>query len=184
MRRLSSGRDSFEPEMPRSTYSPKTSQPRRDASSRSSANCISGLCPWHVETLAYRATRMSIPPRVAGGRLIDTTEQRRESGKKARHTFADTDPNPSHSLRRARISEGEGHLLSAAPGLSTREAFDRGEILGLGCAVELDDEFDDEPRSTCCLIKRQRKLGESPLLIDRLTAMVLGGALSDRDRKS
>ena len=57
--------------------------------------------------------------------------------------------------------------------------FDRGEILGLGCAVELDDEFDDE-LSTCCLIKRQRKLGESPLLIDRLTAMVLGSALSDR----
>ena len=46
--------------------------------------------------------------------------------------------------------------------------------------MELDDEFDDEPRSTCCLIKRQRKLGESPLLIDRLTAMVLGGALRDR----
>ena len=49
-----------------------------------------------------------------------------------------------------------------------------------GVAVELDDEYDDEPRSTCCLIKRQRKLGESPLLIDRLTAMVLGGALRDR----
>jgi hypothetical protein len=49
-----------------------------------------------------------------------------------------------------------------------------------GVAVELDDEFDDEPTSTCCLIKRQRKLGESPLLIDRLTAMVLGGALRDR----
>jgi hypothetical protein len=47
-------------------------------------------------------------------------------------------------------------------------------------AVELDDEFDDEPRSTCCLIKRQRKLGESPLLIDRLRAVALGGALSDR----
>jgi hypothetical protein len=46
--------------------------------------------------------------------------------------------------------------------------------------VELDDEFDDEPRSTCCLIKRQRKLGESPLLIDRLTAMILGSALSHR----
>src|ERR1039458_5799799 len=58
--------------------------------------------------------------------------------------------------------------------------FDRGEILGLGCAVELDDEFDDEPRSTRDLIERQRKLGESPLLIDRLTAMVLGGALGDR----
>src|ERR1019366_2632905 len=41
-------------------------------------------------------------------------------------------------------------------------------------------EFDDEPRSTRYLIERQRKLGESPLLIDRLTAMVLGGALGDR----
>ena len=49
-----------------------------------------------------------------------------------------------------------------------------------GVAVELDDEFDDEPRSTCYLIKRQRKLGESPRPIDRLRAMVLGGALSDR----
>jgi hypothetical protein len=48
-----------------------------------------------------------------------------------------------------------------------------------GVAVELDNECEDE-LSTCCLIKRQRKLGESPLLIDRLTAMVLGGALSDR----
>src|SRR5450759_136220 len=69
MRRLSSGRDSFEPEMPRSTYSLKTSHPRREAYSRNSANCISGLCPLHVETLAYRATRMSIPPRVARGQL-------------------------------------------------------------------------------------------------------------------
>src|ERR1019366_2873648 len=49
-----------------------------------------------------------------------------------------------------------------------------------GLAVELDDEFDDKPRSIHYLIKRQRKLGESPLLIDRLTAMVLGGALGDR----
>src|ERR1035437_390607 len=69
MSRFSSGRDSLEPEMPRSTYSPKTSHPRRDAYSRSSANCISGLCPLHVETLAYRATRMSIPPRVARGQM-------------------------------------------------------------------------------------------------------------------
>jgi hypothetical protein len=46
-------------------------------------------------------------------------------------------------------------------------------------AVELNDEFDDE-LSTLYLIKRQRKLGESPLLVDRLTAMVLGSTLSDR----
>jgi hypothetical protein len=45
--------------------------------------------------------------------------------------------------------------------------------------VELDNECDDE-LSTCCLIKRQRKLGESPLLIDRLTAMILGSALGHR----
>jgi len=49
-----------------------------------------------------------------------------------------------------------------------------------GVAVELDDEFDDEPRSTRYLIERQRKLGESPRPIDRLRAVVLGGALSDR----
>jgi len=46
--------------------------------------------------------------------------------------------------------------------------------------VKLDDEFDDEPRSTRDLIKRQQKLGASPLLVDRLTAMVLGGRLSGR----
>src|ERR1019366_4026631 len=57
MSRFNSGRDSFEPEMPRSTYSLKTAHPRREAYSRSSDSCISGLCPLHVETLAYRATR-------------------------------------------------------------------------------------------------------------------------------
>ena len=49
-----------------------------------------------------------------------------------------------------------------------------------GVTVELDDEFDDEPRSTCCLIKRQRKLGESPRPLDHLYAVAVGGALSDR----
>src|ERR1019366_7908471 len=48
-----------------------------------------------------------------------------------------------------------------------------------GVAVELDDEYDDEP-SIRNLIKRQRKLGESPLLIDRLRAAVFGSALSHR----
>jgi hypothetical protein len=48
-----------------------------------------------------------------------------------------------------------------------------------GVAVELDDEFDDE-LSTRYLIKRQRKLGESPRPIDRLNAVILGGALSHR----
>ena len=46
--------------------------------------------------------------------------------------------------------------------------------------MELDDEFDDEPRSTRYLIERQRKLGESPRPIDRLRAVALGGALGDR----
>ena len=45
--------------------------------------------------------------------------------------------------------------------------------------VELNDEFDDE-LSARDLIKRQQKLGASPLLVDRLTAMALGGALSNR----
>ena len=45
--------------------------------------------------------------------------------------------------------------------------------------MKLNDESDDE-LSTLDLINRQRKLGESPLLFDRLTAMVLGRTLSDR----
>lgn len=40
-------------------------------------------------------------------------------------------------------------------------------------------ELDDEP-SIRNLIKRQRKLGESPRPIDRLRAVALGAALSDR----
>ena len=74
------------------------------------------------------------------------------------------------------IGTVEGPLLSCWP----EKRFERSEILGLGCAVELDDEFDDEPRNTRCLIERQRKLGESRRPIDRLRAVVLGGALSDR----
>ncbi len=49
-----------------------------------------------------------------------------------------------------------------------------------GVTVELDDEFDDEPRSTRDIIKRQRKLGESPRPLDHLYAVAVGGALSDR----
>jgi hypothetical protein len=49
-----------------------------------------------------------------------------------------------------------------------------------GVAVELEDEFDDEPRSTRDLIERQRKLGESPRPLDHLYAVAVGGALSDR----
>jgi hypothetical protein len=41
-------------------------------------------------------------------------------------------------------------------------------------------ELDDEPRSTRCLIERQRKLGESQRPIDRLRAAVFGSALSHR----
>src|ERR1035437_3065496 len=121
MSRFSSGRDSLEPEMPRSTYSPKTSHPRRDAYSRSSANCISGLCPLHVETLAYRATRMSIPPRVVRGQLsLSILRSSAESPVRRQPMLLQTtDPNPSHSLRRARIFEGDGHCS--------------GGILALGC---------------------------------------------------
>jgi hypothetical protein len=45
--------------------------------------------------------------------------------------------------------------------------------------VGLDDEYDDEP-SIRKMIERLRTLGESPLPIDRLRAVVLGSALSDR----
>ena len=67
-------------------------------------------------------------------------------------------------------------LLAYRPGKRSIEV----KFWAWGVAVELDDEFGDEPSSTCCLIERQRKLGESPLLIDRLTAMILGSALSHR----
>jgi hypothetical protein len=45
--------------------------------------------------------------------------------------------------------------------------------------VGFDDEYDDE-LSTQDLIKRQQKLGTSPLVVDRLHAMVLGNRLGDR----
>ncbi len=56
--------------------------------------------------------------------------------------------------------------------------FYRGEILGWGVAVELDDEYDDEP-SIRNLIERLRKLGESPRPLDRLYAVAVDSALSD-----
>ncbi|MBZ5615671.1 MAG: hypothetical protein LAO23_16820 [Acidobacteriia bacterium] len=45
--------------------------------------------------------------------------------------------------------------------------------------MEFDEEYDDE-LSTRDLIRRQQKLGASPLVVDRLTAMVLGNRLDDR----
>lgn len=45
--------------------------------------------------------------------------------------------------------------------------------------MELNDEFGDE-MSTRHLIKRHRKLGESPRPIDRLTSVILAGKLSER----
>ena len=48
-----------------------------------------------------------------------------------------------------------------------------------GVAVELDDEYDDEP-SIRNLIERLRKLGEPPRPLDHLYAVAVGGALSDR----
>jgi hypothetical protein len=43
--------------------------------------------------------------------------------------------------------------------------------------VELDDEFDDEPKSIRNLIERFRKLGESPRPLDRLYAVAVDGGL-------
>src|ERR1017187_9972861 len=123
MSRFSSGRDSLEPEMPRSTYSEKISQPRRDTYSRSSASCISGLCPLHVETLAYRATRMSIPPRWRAGSLSILRNSAESQVRRHPMLLHVTDPNPRHSLRRARIFEGDGRCEGAALKLLAREAF-------------------------------------------------------------
>jgi hypothetical protein len=67
-------------------------------------------------------------------------------------------------------------LLAYRPGRRSTEV----KFWAWGVAVKLDDEFDDEPRSTRYLIERQRKLGESRRPIDRLRAVFLGGALSDR----
>ena len=67
-------------------------------------------------------------------------------------------------------------LLAYRPGKRSIEV----KFWAWGVAVQLDDEFDDEPRSTRYLIERQRKLGESPLLIDPLTAMILGSVLGHR----
>jgi len=61
MRRSSSGRLSFAPEMPVSTYSPAICQPRRSQYSRSSSSCSSG--DWRlfdVLILAYRAVRIML----------------------------------------------------------------------------------------------------------------------------
>src|ERR1019366_7886390 len=157
MRRFNSGRDSLEPEMPRSTYSRKISQPRRDTYSRSSANCISGLCPLHVETLAYRSTRISIPPRMAGAaEPIDTTEQRRESGKKANHAFA-WELTQILAIFCAALVFQKVRGAEKAPLLAYRPENPSIELKfwAWGVAVELDDEFDDKPRSIRCLIERQ-----------------------------
>src|SRR5260370_15031005 len=61
MSRSSSGRRSFAPEIPVSTYSPATVQPRRSQYSRNSRNCISGDWPlFDVLILAYRAVRVML----------------------------------------------------------------------------------------------------------------------------
>src|SRR5664279_3927818 len=133
MRRLSSGRDSFDPEMPRSTYSEKISQPRRDAYSRSSANCISGLCPLHVETLAYRATRMSIPPRWRAGSLSILRNSAESQVRRHPMLLHVTDPNPSHFSHQSRIFEGDGTVEGAAFSYWPEKRFYWREILGLGC---------------------------------------------------
>ncbi len=48
------------------------------------------------------------------------------------------------------------------------------------CAVELDYECDDEPRSIRNLIERLRELGQSPRPLDRLYAVAVDRAMSDR----
>jgi hypothetical protein len=48
-----------------------------------------------------------------------------------------------------------------------------------GVTVELDDEYDDEP-SIRNLIECLRKLSESPRPLDRLYAVAVDSALSDR----
>ena len=45
--------------------------------------------------------------------------------------------------------------------------------------MEFHDAFGEE-LNTYDLIKRQQKLGASPLVVDRLTAMGLGNTLRDR----
>jgi hypothetical protein len=47
-------------------------------------------------------------------------------------------------------------------------------------AVELDDEYEDEPKSIRNLIERLRKLGESPRPVDQLYAVAVNVALTDR----
>src|SRR5215472_2350771 len=57
----SSGRRSFAPEIPVSTYSPARVQPRRSQYSRNSRSCISGDWPlFDVLILAYRAVRVML----------------------------------------------------------------------------------------------------------------------------
>ena len=46
--------------------------------------------------------------------------------------------------------------------------------------MEFSDEFDIESSSTCDIIERQRKMGESPRLNDRVKGMALGAVLGDR----
>jgi hypothetical protein len=46
--------------------------------------------------------------------------------------------------------------------------------------VELDDEFDHEPKSIRNMIERLRKLGKSPRPRDHLYAVVVDSALTDR----
>ncbi len=88
-------------------------------------------------------------------------------------------PNPSHFSRRSRIFEGDGHLVGAALSHRLEKGSTEVKFWPWGMTVELDNEFDDE-LSTRYLIKRQRKLSGSSRPIDRLTAVTLGAALSDR----
>src|ERR1019366_5039983 len=113
MRRLSSGRDSFEPEMPRSTYSLKTSHPRREAYSRNSAKLHFGALPVACRDSGIQSDAHKYSSENGGGQLNLSILRSSAESQVRRHPMLlhVTDPNPSHSLRRARIFEGDGHCL-------------------------------------------------------------------------
>ena len=74
IRRFNSGRDSLAPDTPLSTYSANTFHPRRDAYSRKSDNCISGLCPFVVP-----ARKVAL--RVNGVRVANARVRRSQKGR-------------------------------------------------------------------------------------------------------
>src|ERR1019366_4178683 len=97
--------------------------PRREAYSRSSDSCISGLCPLHVETLAYRATRMSILPRVAGGELSLSIIRNSAESQGGRQPMLLHVMTQILAILCAALVFQKVRGAEKLPGLSTREAF-------------------------------------------------------------